>query len=102
MAAPEGNISNPISLFLMAVFVLFLLIILIVELPNWIINICICLNITLGIVLLMFALYVQKTLELSSFPSIILVGTMFRLVLSIASTRLILAKGEAGEVFHAF
>ena len=50
----------------------------------------------------MFALYVQKTLELSSFPSIILVGTMFRLVLSIASTRLILAKGEAGEVIHAF
>ncbi len=101
MAAPEGN-NNPISEIFMAVFVLFLLIILLVELPNWVINFCICLNITLGIVLLMFALYVQKTLELSSFPSIILVGTMFRLVLSIASTRLILAKGEAGEVIHAF
>ena len=101
MAAPEGN-QNPISEILMAVFVLFLLIILLVELPNWVINTCICINITLGIVLLMFALYVQKTLELSSFPSIILIGTMFRLVLSIASTRLILAKGEAGEVIHAF
>ena len=101
MAAPEGN-ANPISEIFMAVFVLFLLIILLVELPNWVINTCICLNITLGIVLLMFALYVQKTLELSSFPSIILIGTMFRLVLSIASTRLILAKGEAGEVIHAF
>ena len=41
-------------------------------------------------------------LELASFPSIILIGTMFRLVLSIASTRLILAKGEAGEVIDAF
>ncbi len=102
MAAPEGNSSNPISEFLMAVFVLFLMNILLVDIPNWINNIGICLNITLGIVLLMFALYVQKTLELSSFPSIILVGTMFRLVLSIASTRLILAKGEAGEVIHAF
>ena len=102
MAAPEGNNNNPLSEIFMAVFVLFLLIILLVELPNWVINICICLNITLGIVLLMFALYVQKTLELSSFPSIILIGTMFRLVLSIASTRLILAKGEAGEVIHAF
>lgn len=101
MAAPEGN-NNQLSELLMAVFVLFLLVILLVELPNWVINICICLNITLGIVLLMFALYVQRTLELSSFPSIILVGTMFRLVLSIASTRLILAKGEAGEVIHAF
>ena len=102
MAAPEGNNANPLSEIGMALFVLFLLIILLCELPNWVINICICLNITLGIVLLMFALYVQKTLELSSFPSIILIGTMFRLVLSIASTRLILSKGEAGEVIHAF
>lgn len=60
MAAPEGNNNNPLSEIFMAVFVLFLLIILLVELPNWVINICICLNITLGIVLLMFALYVQK------------------------------------------
>ena len=59
-------------------------------------------NITLGIVLLMISLYVQKPLELAAFPSIILLGTMFRLVLSIASTRLILAKGDAGEVVHAF
>ena len=94
--------GNPLSEIFMAVFVLFLIVILLVELPNWIINVCICLNITLGIVLLMFALYVKKTLELSSFPSIILIGTMFRLCLSIASTRLILAKGEAGEVIHAF
>ncbi len=101
MAAPEQN-NNFISEFLMAIFVLFLLIILLCELPNWVINVCICLNITLGIVLLMFGLFVQKTLELSSFPSIILVGTMFRLCLSIASTRLILSKGEAGEVIHAF
>ena len=97
-----GGNGNPLSEIFMAVFVLFLIVILLVELPNWIINICICMNITLGIVLLMFALYVQKTLELSSFPSIILIGTMFRLCLSIASTRLILAKGEAGEVIHAF
>ncbi len=101
MAAPEGS-SNSLSEFFMAVFVLFLLVILLVELPTFIVNICICINITLGVVLLMFGLYVQKTLELSSFPSIILVGTMFRLCLSIASTRLILAKGEAGEVIQAF
>ncbi len=102
MAAPEGNQSNPISEIFMALFVLALILILLVELPTGVINFCICLNITLGVVLLMFSLYIQKTLELSSFPSIILIGTMFRLVLSIASTRLILAKGEAGEVIHAF
>ena len=79
-----------------------LVLILIMEMPNWVINFSISLNITLGIVLLMISLYVQKPLELAAFPSIILLGTMFRLVLSIASTRLILAKGDAGEVVHAF
>ena len=100
MAQP--NQSNPISEILLAVFVLALILILLVEMPAWVINFSISMNITLGIVLLMIALYVQKPLELASFPSIILLGTMFRLVLSIACTRLILSKGEAGEVIHAF
>lgn len=98
----QANESNPISEILLAVFVLLLILILLIEMPTWIINFCISLNITLGIVLLMISLYVQKPLELASFPSIILLGTMFRLVLSIAVTRLILAKGDAGEVIHAF
>ena len=99
MANPNGN---PISELSLAAFVVALILILLIEVPTWIINFSISLNITLGIVLLMFSLYIQKPLELSSFPSIILIGTMFRLVLGIASTRLILAKGEAGEVIHAF
>ncbi len=98
----QANQGNPISEILLAVFVLMLIVILLVEMPNGVINFSICLNITLGISLLMISLYIQKPLELASFPSIILLGTMFRLVLSIASTRLILAKGDAGEVIHAF
>ena len=94
--------GNPISEILLAGFVLTLVMILLVEMPTWVINLSISLNITLGIVLLMISLYVQKPLELASFPSIILLGTMFRLVLSIASTRLILAKGDAGTVISAF
>lgn len=100
MAQPNGG--NPISEIILAVFVLMLILILLIEMPNWVINFSISLNITLGIVLLMISLYVQKPLELASFPSIILIGTMFRLVLSIASTRLILSKGDAGEVISAF
>lgn len=98
----QANQPNPISEILLAIFVLMLIVILLIEMPSNIINFCICLNITLGIVLLMISLYVQKPLELASFPSIILLGTMFRLVLSIAVTRLILANGEAGAVIHAF
>ena len=100
--AGEQQQSKPISEIALAVFVMILILILIIEMPNWVINFSISLNITLGIVLLMISLYVQKPLELAAFPSIILIGTMFRLCLSIASTRLILAKGEAGEVIHAF
>ena len=100
--AAEGSNNKPISEIFLALFVMTLILILIIEMPNWVINFSISLNITLGIVLLMISLYVQKPLELAAFPSIILIGTMFRLVLSIASTRLILAKGDAGEVIHAF
>ncbi len=100
MAGAQG--SNSISEIALAGFVVALILILLIEVPTWIINFSISLNITLGIVLLMISLYIQKPLELAAFPSIILIGTMFRLVLGIASTRLILAKGEAGEVIHAF
>lgn len=101
MAAPKSGM-NPVSEIALAVFVIMLMLILLVEMPTWVINFSISLNITLGIILLMISLYIQRPLELASFPSIILLGTMFRLVLSIASTRLILAKGDAGEVIHAF
>ena len=100
--AGEQQQTKPISEIALALFVMTLILILIMEMPNWVINFSISLNITLGIVLLMISLYVQKPLELAAFPSIILIGTMFRLCLSIASTRLILAKGDAGEVVHAF
>ena len=72
--------NNPISEILMAFFVIALILILLIEMPNWVINFSISLNIALGVVLLMFSLFVQKPLELASFPSIILIGTMFRLV----------------------
>ncbi|MBQ2644336.1 FHIPEP family type III secretion protein [bacterium] len=101
MAQPSGG-GNPLSEIGLAIFVIILVVILIVELPPFCINMAIAFNITLGVVLLMISIYITKPLELAAFPSIILIGTMFRLVMSIASTRSILAKGEAGEVIDAF
>ena len=94
--------SIPISEFALAVFVLGLVVILIIKVPSEFIDFSISLNITIGIILLMMSIYVQKPLEMAAFPSIILIGTMFRLVLSIASTRLILSEGEGGSVIEAF
>ncbi len=87
---------------LLGVFVLGLIVILIIELPTPFIDLFITINITIGVVLIAISLYVQKPLDLAAFPSIILIGTMFRLVLSIASTRLILTKAEAGKVIETF
>ncbi|MBR2068221.1 MAG: FHIPEP family type III secretion protein [Candidatus Gastranaerophilales bacterium] len=98
----QEQASNPVSEIALAGFVIVLILILLLEMPNWVINFSISFNITLGIVLLMISLYVNKPLELAAFPSILLIGTVFRLVLSIASTRLILAKGDAGQVVEAF
>lgn len=86
----------------LGIFVLGLIVILIIELPPVIIDIFISLNITLGIVLMAMSLYVQKPLDMAAFPSVILIGTLFRLVLSIAATRAILTKAEAGKVIHTF
>ena len=102
MSAPPKTASNPLSEIALAGFVIILILILLLEMPNWVINFSISFNITLGVVLLMISLYVNKPLELAAFPSILLIGTVFRLVLSIASTRLILAKGDAGQVVEAF
>ena len=101
--AKQGALSTfSMSEIFLGIFVMSLIVIMLVELPPWIVDISIALNITLGVTLLMISLFVQKPLELASLPSIILIGTMFRLVLSIGSTRLILARGEAGATIHAF
>ena len=70
MAAPKSN-SNIISELALAVFVIMLIGILLFEVPTWMINMSIGFNITLGVVLLMTSLYVNKPLELAAFPSIL-------------------------------
>jgi flagellar biosynthesis protein FlhA len=90
------------SEFLLGIFVLGLVVILLVELPTTFIDFFLTINITLGIVLMAVSLYVQKPLDLAAFPSVILIGTMFRLVMSIASTRVILTKAEGGAVIETF
>lgn len=105
MGAPDQQqvfAIPPISELLLAVLVLCLVLIVIMPLPDFIIDFSVSMNVTLGVVLLMMSLYVQKPLDMAAFPSIILVGTMFRLALGIATTRSILATGHAGEMVEAF
>ncbi len=91
----------------LAIGVIGILLIMIVPLPTLILDAFISMNITISIIILLISMYVLKTLDFSIFPSMLLVTTMFRLSLNVASTRLILLHGNegaaaAGQVIRAF
>jgi flagellar biosynthesis protein FlhA len=90
-----------------AVGIIGILIILILPLPPFLLDLFLSLSITVSVLILMTVLFVEKPLQLSSFPTILLIVTMLRLSLNIASTRLILSHGHegtaaAGHVIQAF
>ncbi|KGM09138.1 flagellar biosynthesis protein FlhA [Cellulomonas bogoriensis] len=75
---------------------------LVVPLPAGMLDFLIVINITLALVVLLTSMYVKRPLDFSVFPSMLLVLTLFRLGLNVASTRLVLRDGYAGEVINAF
>ncbi len=87
--------------------ILTILVVLILPLPSIVLDLFLAISITLSILILMTALFIQAPLEFSSFPAILLISTMLRLSLNLASTRLILSRGHegtaaAGHVIEAF
>ena len=80
---------------------------LILPMPGWLLDLGLAISITLSVMILMTALFIEKPLDLSAFPTILLIATMLRLGLNLASTRLILGHGHegphaAGGVIAAF
>ncbi|WP_035647948.1 flagellar biosynthesis protein FlhA [Bradyrhizobium sp. ORS 285] len=91
----------------LALGILTILVVLILPLPSLVLDLFLAISITLSILILMTALFIQTPLEFSSFPTILLISTMLRLSLNLASTRLILSRGHegtdaAGHVIEAF
>ncbi|HVX78291.1 MAG TPA: flagellar biosynthesis protein FlhA [Bradyrhizobium sp.] len=87
--------------------ILTILVVLILPLPSVILDVFLAISITLSILILMTSLFIQAPLEFSSFPTVLLISTMLRLSLNLASTRLILSHGHegtdaAGHVIQAF
>ena len=87
---------------MLAIGVIMILAMMIVPLPTILLDVLLALNITVAILLLMVSMYITHPLELSVFPGLLLILTIFRLSLNVASTRLILGEGYAGEVINAF
>jgi flagellar biosynthesis protein FlhA len=85
----------------------FILTVLILPMPAWLLDISLATSITISVLILMVVLFIQKPLDFSTFPTVLLIVTMTRLSLNLASTRLILTHGHegtdaAGHVIQAF
>jgi len=74
----------------------------IVPLPTWLIDVLIASNLALSITILAIALTATHSLAIASFPTIVLLTTLFRVALNVSTTRLVLANADAGEVVRAF
>lgn len=86
----------------LAVLLVMVIFMMIMPLPTIVIDTLIAFNMSLAIIMLMLAIYLPSPLSFSSFPSVLLLSTLFRLSLSIATTRVILSEGEAGHIIQTF
>src|SRR4051812_4948308 len=75
---------------------------LLVPLPTILIDFLITINLSFSLLLLLVGLYMPNTLGLLAFPSLLLLTTLFRLGLNVASARLILSQADAGRIIEAF
>lgn len=87
---------------MLAVMLLAVVFMMILPLPPLLLDLLIALNITIAVVLLMMSVYVVSPLHFSVFPSVLLVTTLFRLALSISTTRMILLEADAGQIVQTF
>jgi flagellar biosynthesis protein FlhA len=100
LAMGQGDVA--LALGLVAI-----LVVLILPMPRWLLDICLAISITFSVLILMTSVLIARPLDFSSFPTVLLIATMLRLALNLASTRLILAHGHegtsaAGHVIEAF
>jgi flagellar biosynthesis protein FlhA len=99
-AARRGDVG-------LAFGIIVILMVLILPLPPWLLDIGLALSLTISVLILMVAIFIEKPLQFSSFPTVLLITTLIRLALNLASTRLILSHGHegvegAGQVIAAF
>jgi flagellar biosynthesis protein FlhA len=95
-------VNRNLSKLAVPVGVVGIILLLVVPIPAMLLDLLIIVNILLALVILLTTMFVKKPLDFSVFPSLLLVATLFRLGLNVASTRLVLGDGYAGQVIAAF
>lgn len=96
------RLSTKSSDILLALLMVSIIGLMILPLPLILIDMLVAVNIALSVMLVLMAIYVNSALQFSAFPSVLLISTLFRLALSIATTRLILLEGDAGNIIDTF
>jgi len=86
----------------LAVGMMAIMVVLILPLPTWLLDFTLALSLSFSILIMMTAIFIRKPLEFSSFPAILLITTMLRLALNLASTRLILSHGNEGTAASGY
>ena len=86
----------------LALLVIAVVAMMIVPLPTWLLDVLIATNLSISVAVLLVVLYVPDALAIATFPTILLLTTLFRLALNVSSVRLILLQANAGEVIRAF
>ena len=86
----------------MPIGVVAIILMMVVPVPSAMLDFLIAINITGALLIVLVSMYVERPLDFSSFPSLLLVATLFRLALNISATRLVLGNGYAGQVINAF
>ncbi|HPE84797.1 MAG TPA: type III secretion system export apparatus subunit SctV, partial [Chlamydiales bacterium] len=87
---------------ILAFFVITIIMVIIIPISPEMIDFLVAVNLTVSVAILMVALYIAKATQLSIFPSILLITTLFRLGIEISATRQILLHADAGEIIHTF
>jgi flagellar biosynthesis protein FlhA len=85
-----------------AVVIIGILFIMLVKMPAWTLDLLLTINISVSVLVILVTMYVREPLQFSVFPSLLLITTLFRLSLNVASTRLILLEAYAGKVIESF
>ncbi|NNA67868.1 type III secretion system export apparatus subunit SctV [Pseudomonas gessardii] len=87
---------------MLAVMLLAVVFMMILPLPPFLLDILIAINITVSVVLMMMSVYISSPLQFSVFPAVLLITTLFRLALSVSTTRMILLEADAGQIVYTF
>ncbi len=99
---PVPDIRGTRSNLYLTMGIVMILAVMILPMPSFMMDIFLAMNITSALVILFVTLFVLKPIEFSVFPGLLLIVTLFRLSLNVASTRLILGQGYAGEIIESF